>query len=114
MSIIVIKSLDELKKFLSEERKFFLYSAGFAAWNFLQSLKACNIQLKMEGVLVTNSNGNPEKFGDIPVIQYNKTTLKKDDCILLTVSERFKERNRCLFGKLSGNIGLSVACGFLL
>lgn len=91
MSVIVIKSLDELKRFLSGERKFFLYSAGFAAWNFVQSLKACNIQLKIEGVLVTNSNGNPKKFEGIPVIQYNKTILKKDDYILLTVSERFKE-----------------------
>ena len=91
MSVTVIEKLGDLKKLLSADRRFFLYSAGFAAENFLQSLEVCEISLKTEQVLVTNSDGNPDTFRDIPVTQYDKAVLKKEDCILLTVSERFKE-----------------------
>lgn len=87
----VIETLRELREFLSEDRTFHLYSAGFAAGNFMQSLKTCDIPITVESVLVTNMKGNPEKFWNIPVVPYDESTLDERDCILLTVSERFKD-----------------------
>lgn len=90
MSVITIHDLNDLKQYLSVKRNYYLYSAGFAAWNFMQSLASCQISLRIEGVLVSGSSGNPEQFLGVPVIQYGRGLLKEEDCILLTVSERFK------------------------
>ena len=88
----VITSLNELEVLLSEQKKFHLYGAGVQAVNFLNDMKACGIKTEIESILVTDTKGNPGNLGDIPVIKCNKDVLSSQDCIILTVNDRIKEK----------------------
>ena len=86
-----IKNLEDLRTLVSTERVFHLYSAGFAAGNFLGNIHTCGIQIDIRDILVTKSEGNPDKFCEYPVVEYKESALNEKDCILLTVSDRFKD-----------------------
>lgn len=85
------ENLEELRQFLSTDRTFHLYSAGFATENFLRNIRTCEVQVNITDILVTKIEGNPSKFCGYPVMQYDEAKLGEHDCVLLTVSDRFKD-----------------------
>lgn len=88
----IIHTIDELKELFSSQKKIHLYGAGSQTVNFLSALNSCGIIPNITDILVTDSSRNPGHLQNIPVIQCNKPTLSRQDCILLTVNDVLQDK----------------------
>ncbi len=68
-----------------------LYGAGVRMNYFLQAINELQIDLNISNIIVTHKEGNPSYIRRIPVVDVKEVYLKKDDVVILTVSELYIE-----------------------
>lgn len=83
----VIDSLEKLHSILNSGRRINLYGAGVRLDLFFQALDECKMSARIDRIFVTSAKGNPEQIRGIPVVEFAKNFLTKEDIVFLTLSE---------------------------
>ncbi len=82
---------EQLNKKMIQSRKIYLYGAGQATFDFLNYLKKQGAFEKVQAIIVTDKEGNPEHIEEIPVISLDEYRYQNDDLILITVTSIYKK-----------------------
>lgn len=93
MPLQKLSQVAELEKLLLEERKIKLYGAGHYLNLFLQGVEEIERAYlrKIVCIMVTDAQINPKQIKGIPVNAYHTVALKPDDCVILTLGNRYTE-----------------------
>lgn len=83
----VIRSLDGICEIFAQDKTINVYGAGTRLTLFFETLDTCQIKMKIDRILVSSKKGNPERIRNIPVIEFTKDLLTKNDIVMLTLSE---------------------------
>lgn len=95
----ILTSVIETEKYYKESicqrifrsEKLYLYGAGQATFDFLNYLKKQGAFEKVQAIIVTDKEGNPEHIEEIPVISLDEYRYQNDDLILITVTSIYKK-----------------------
>lgn len=88
-----LKTIKELTELLDTIEELRLYGAGYYLDFFLQGIEELNkcYPDKIKCIMVSNTEGNPEKIKGIPVVYYQSENLRPGDSVLLTLGHRYTE-----------------------
>lgn len=98
-----ISNILELKKLFDEKQSLMVWGAGFYLQMLLEELNILNIDYKskIECIIVSNKEGNPEQINGILVKEFTELELKTGQSILLALGERFQGDIKKIIGNKS-------------
>ncbi len=103
----MVNTVAALERLLDAYDEIKLYGAGYYLNVVLEGLESLDpgYLSKIKCILVSHSEGNPDRTRGFPVMEYQKAHLKPGDCVLLTLGFRYaeavyqllKETGACIF-----------------
>lgn len=75
----VIMDISILKERLDSSRYMYIYGAGLTGINYLQRFKRHLPSRPIEGIVVSEKKGNPERIGKFNVVSLSELSVKKED-----------------------------------
>ena len=89
----MVNTVAALERLLDAYDEIKLYGAGYYLNVVLEGLESLDpgYLSKIKCILVSHSEGNPDRTRGFPVMEYQKAQLKPGDCVLLTLGFRYAE-----------------------
>ncbi len=70
--------INALRKELDRSPHIYLYGAGLTGINYLQRFRRYLPSRAIEGIIVSERKGNPEKIGGIDVVPFSELSVQKE------------------------------------